>query len=176
MQHMYTAEHSEAAGWQRHGLQPFGNLSLSPAAQVLNYGQSIFEGMKAQRTGAGSIVLFRPRDNAARMRDGAVRLAMAVPPEDLFLKAVTETVRANARMVPPAGKGSLYLRPLLMGTGPIVGLGPAPTCTLTVFGTAVGSYFKVRCSLCWVSALALAAGGARRCCRWSLVHVLLLLR
>lgn len=115
-------------------------------AKVLNYGQSIFEGMKAQRTYKGRIVLFRPRDNAARMREGAARMSMAAPPEDLFLDAVTSTVRANAHMVPPEGKGSLYLRPLLLGTGPIVGLGPAPSFTFTCFGTAVGSYFVVRSS------------------------------
>lgn len=111
---------------------------------MLNYGQTIFEGMKAMRSARGNIVLFRPADNAARMRDGAARMSMAAPPEALFLDAVVSTVRANAEMVPPAGKGSLYLRPLLLGTGPIVGLGPAPAYTFTVFATAVGSYFKVR--------------------------------
>lgn len=76
---------------------------------------------------------------------------MAPPPEDLFLEAVTAAVRANAHMVPPAGKGSLYLRPLLLGTGPIVGLGPAPSFTFTVFATAVGSYFGVRAPSALVS-------------------------
>lgn len=148
MQEMFLAEHLPGIGWVRHGMRPYGPLSLDPAAQVLNYGQSIFEGLKAQRTDRGHIVLFRPTDNAARMRDGAARMSMAVPPEELFLDAVVSAVRGNAAMVPPAGKGSLYLRPLLLGTGSIVGLGPAPSYTFTVFGTAVGSYFKVRISQC----------------------------
>ena len=148
VQSMYTATHTADQGWARSGMGPYGPLSMDPAAQVLNYGQSIFEGMKAQRTAGGDIVLFRPRDNAARMRAGAARMSMAAPPEDLFLEAVTATARANAKMVPPAGKGALYLRPLLLGTGPIVGLGPAPSFTFLCFGAAVGSYFKARRCLC----------------------------
>lgn len=112
--------------------------------QVLNYGQAIFEGMKAQRTEKGQIVLFRPSDNAARMREGARRMSMVPPDEALFLKGVVGTVRENMDMVPPAGKGSLYLRPLLLGTGPILGLGTAPEFTFSVYGTPVGSYFKAR--------------------------------
>lgn len=68
---------------------------------------------------------------------------MPPPPPEVFLDAVLSTVRANAHYVPPQGKGSLYLRPLLMGTGPILGLGPAPSYTLIVYAAAVGSYFKV---------------------------------
>lgn len=119
------------------------SLHRGSRVQVLNYGQSIFEGMKAQRTESGQIVLFRPKDNAARMRDGARRMSMMAPDEDLFLQGVVGAVRENADMVPPFGKGSMYLRPLLLGTGPILGLGTAPAFTFTVYGTPVGSYFKV---------------------------------
>lgn len=72
---------------------------------------------------------------------------MPAVPLDLFQEAVFETVRANIEYVPPFGKGSLYLRPLLLGTGAILGLGPAPEYTFTVFGAAVGAYFKVRTQL-----------------------------
>ena len=123
-------------------LQSYAPLSLYPSAQVLNYGQSVFEGMKAQRTEAGHIVLFRPDCNAARMQDGAARLSMSCPSTEEFVAAVESVVKANASMVPPLGKGSLYLRPLLMGTGPILGLGPAPEYTFCVYCAAVGSYFK----------------------------------
>ena len=74
---------------------------------------------------------------------GAVRLSMPPPPVELYVEAVTAAVRANAAWVPPRGRGALYLRPLLMGTGPILGLGPAPAYTLVVFAAAVGCYFKV---------------------------------
>ena len=123
-------------------LQPYGPMSLYPSSQVLNYGQAVFEGMKAQRTAAGDIVLFRPDCNASRMQDGAARLSMSCPSTSAFISAVEDVVRANAKMVPPLGRGSLYLRPLLMGTGPILGLGPAPEYTFCVYCAAVGAYFK----------------------------------
>jgi len=98
--------------------------------------------MKAQRAPDGSILLFRPECNAERMRNGAKRMSMRRVPEDVFIRAVKDTVAANADHVPPHGKGSLYLRPLLMGTGAILGLGPAPEYTFVVFCAPVGSYFK----------------------------------
>eukprot|EP00892_Ulva_mutabilis_P010134 jgi/Ulvmu1/7493/UM037_0037.1 len=139
---MFLATYSEPTGWSAGNMQPYGPLSMDPAAQVLNYGQALFEGMKAQRTPAGEIVVFRPTCNAERMRQGAARMSMVAPPEELFLEGVMGAVRENAEMVPPLGKGSLYLRPLLIGTGPIIGLGPSSEYVFTVFGTAVGSYFK----------------------------------
>ena len=102
--------------------------------------------MKAQRSAKGRIVLFRPDQNAARMADGAARLSMPAPPSDLFVGAVQQLVRENQDYVPPQGKGSLYIRPLLMGSGGILGLGPAPSYTFAIFCAAVGAYFKVsRC-------------------------------
>ena len=123
---------------------PMKSTCCPISMQVLNYGQALFEGMKAQRTPSGEIVLFRPTCNAERMREGAARMSMVAPPEDLFLEGVMSAVRENAEMVPPLGKGSLYLRPLLLGTGPIIGLGPSSEYMFMVFGTAVGAYFKVR--------------------------------
>jgi branched-chain amino acid aminotransferase len=131
-------------GWDAGALVPYGPLSLMPSAQVLNYGQAVFEGMKAQRSSAegGRVVLFRPDANAARMAAGAARLSMPPVPAERFVKAVRDTVAANAAWVPPPGRGALYLRPLLMGTGPILGLGPAPSYTFAVYAAAVGAYFK----------------------------------
>eukprot|EP00210_Caulerpa_lentillifera_P009364 g8927.t1 len=121
---------------------PFGTLELMPSAQTLNYGQAIFEGMKAQRTHKGRIVLFRPSANAERMREGALRMSMTPVPKQMFLSAVREVVHQNQELVPPLGKGSMYIRPLLLGTGPILGLGPAPEFTFLVYCAAVGTYFK----------------------------------
>eukprot|EP00882_Tetradesmus_deserticola_P004929 GHRQ01005193.1.p1 GENE.GHRQ01005193.1~~GHRQ01005193.1.p1 ORF type:complete len:374 (+),score=149.89 GHRQ01005193.1:67-1188(+) len=141
-QTMYVAEWTAEKGWDQGTLKPYGPLQMMPSAQVLNYGQSVFEGMKAQRSAAGNIVLFRPDRNAARCAAGAERLSMPPLPHEQFVQAVAGTVRANADYVPPLGKGSLYLRPLLLGSGPILGLGPAPSYTFTVFAAAVGAYFK----------------------------------
>lgn len=138
---MYVATWTEEGGWQG-GLQPFGNLEVSPAAQVLNYGQGIFEGMKARRSAQDNIVIFRPDMNAARFQDGADRLCMPQVPTEHFIAAVKTLVAEVADYVPPGDKGSLYIRPLLLGTGPILGLGPAPSYTFCVFAAAVGAYFK----------------------------------
>ena len=81
------------------------------------------------------------------MQAGAARLSMPPPPEDLFLAAVQELVASNADYVPPHGRGSLYIRPLLMGSGAILGLGPAPSYTFAVYAAAVGAYFKVGSSM-----------------------------
>eukprot|EP00210_Caulerpa_lentillifera_P004929 g4703.t1 len=138
---MYKATADPSGNFQG-GLCPYGALELMPSAQVLNYGQSIFEGMKAQRSHKDRIVLFRPSANAERMREGAQRMSVPIVPEQTFLNAVREVVRQNQEFVPPLGKGSMYIRPLLLGTGPILGLGPAPEFTFLVYCAAVGTYFK----------------------------------
>ncbi|KAG2430864.1 hypothetical protein HXX76_009838 [Chlamydomonas incerta] len=139
---MYVAEWTPEKGWDSGKLVPYGPLNMMPSAQVLNYGQAIFEGMKAQESAKGRVVLFRPDQNAARFKAGAARMSMPAVPEDQFVEAVRATVENNLDYVPPMGKGSLYLRPLLMGTGPILGLGPAPGYTFAIFAAAVGAYFK----------------------------------
>ena len=128
--------------WAASAVEPYGDLSLSPAAAVLNYGQGIFEGMKAFRTVDGEVVTFRPDQNAARFAEGAGRMSMPPVPESIFVDAVKKCISANRDFIPPEGKGSLYLRPLLIGTGPILGLGPAPSYTFLVYCSPVASYFK----------------------------------
>lgn len=140
---MYVNEFKEGATeWGKGELRPFGPLAVSPKAGVLNYGQGVFEGMKAQRTEDGRIVVFRPDRNAERTRYGCERLCMPPVPKETFLKAVEDVVLANAKWVPPFGQGSLYLRPLIIGTGPILGLNTAPSFTFLVYVSPVGSYFK----------------------------------
>lgn len=145
---MYIAEWTPERDWADEGkLLPYGPIPMMPSAQVLNYGQAAFEGMKAQESAKGRIVLFRPDRNAERIKAGAERLSMPPIPEGKFVDAVKSLVRANRDWVPPMGKGSLYIRPLLMGSGPILGLGPAPSYTFAIFAAAVGAYFKVSITL-----------------------------
>ncbi|KAJ4963876.1 hypothetical protein NE237_023815 [Protea cynaroides] len=126
-----------------HGeLNRYGNIEMSPGAGVLNYGQGMFEGLKAYRKEDGRVLLFRPEQNAMRMKMGAERMCMPSPSIEQFVDAVKQTVLANKRWVPPPGKGSLYLRPLLMGSGASLGLQPAPEFTFLIYATPVGSYFK----------------------------------
>ncbi|MED5350775.1 MAG: branched-chain amino acid aminotransferase [Candidatus Thermoplasmatota archaeon] len=139
---MYTSECDLGGVWRPGKIQPYGNLSIDPAAGVLNYGQGIFEGMKAQRTSKGRVVLFRPERNARRFQRGADRLGMPPVPETIFLDAVEQVVVANQRWIPPTGRGALYVRPVLWGTGAIMGVAPAPSYTFCVYVTPVGPYFK----------------------------------
>ncbi|XP_038701950.1 branched-chain amino acid aminotransferase 2, chloroplastic-like isoform X2 [Tripterygium wilfordii] len=123
-------------------LQRFGNIELSPSAGVLNYGQGLFEGLKAYMKEGGNILLFRPEENALRIRMGAERMCMPAPTVEQFVEAVKATVMANKRWVPFPRKGSLYIRPLLMGSGAVLGVAPAPEYTFLIYVSPVGNYFK----------------------------------
>ncbi|KAI4321077.1 hypothetical protein MLD38_034498 [Melastoma candidum] len=167
--YMYVMKCAKGSAFERGGISPYGNIELSPSAGVLNYGQVImtwkfagsdalkmahcwdfgwkqglFEGLKAHRTENGSLLLFQPEQNAIRMRYGAERMCMPSPTVDQFLNAVKQTALANKRGVPPPGRGSLYIRPLLVGSGPILGLGPSPEYTFLIYASPVRNYFKAR--------------------------------
>lgn len=139
--YMYTMKCSNDY-FEKGRLSRYGKIELSPSSGVLNYGQGLFEGMKAYRKEDGQLILFRPDQNATRLQTGAERMCMPSPSIDQFIDAVKQTALANKRWVPPPGKGSLYIRPLLVGSGPILGLAPAPEYTFLVFASPVGNYFK----------------------------------
>ncbi|KAL0757837.1 hypothetical protein Bca101_095505 [Brassica carinata] len=134
--YMYVMKCSKDGDFTKGELTRFGNIELSPSAGA------IYEGTKAYRKDNGKLLLFRPDHNAVRMQHGAERMLMPSPSVDQFVDAVKQTAFANKRWVPPSGKGSLYIRPLLMGTGPVLGLGPAPEYTFIVYASPVGNYFK----------------------------------
>ncbi|CAH9065517.1 unnamed protein product [Cuscuta epithymum] len=142
--YMYISKCAKDGSFDQGKLIPYGNLEISPAAGVLNYGQGIYEGTKAFRREKGGIFLFRPDQNAIRMQISAERLCMPFPSIDQFLDAVKQIVMANKRWIPPPGKGSLYIRPILFGSGPVLGLAPAPHYTFLIYASPVGNYFKVR--------------------------------
>lgn len=119
------------------------HISLHMAATCLHYGQEAFEGLKAFRGKNGKIRIFRVEENARRMLATSKGILMAEVPEELFVKACIKAVELNKRFVPPFGSGaSLYLRPLLIGSGPKVGVAPADEYLFMVFVTPVGPYFK----------------------------------
>ena len=118
-------------------------IVMSECACVLQYAQTCFEGIKAYTTEDGRIVTFRPDLNAARMADSCRRLRMPVFPEDKFVEAVVETVKANVDYVPPYGSGAtMYLRPFMFGIDSIIGVKPANEYQFRIFTTPVGPYFK----------------------------------
>lgn len=138
----YVSNYKNGA-WDDGCLTDQASVTMSECACVLQYAQTCFEGMKAYTTQDGHIVCFRPDLNAQRMADSCRRLKMPVFPEDRFVKAVVETVRANAAWVPPYGSGaSLYLRPFMFGSDAIIGVKPATEFQFRVFATPVGPYFK----------------------------------
>ncbi|KAJ8467027.1 hypothetical protein OPV22_029579 [Ensete ventricosum] len=140
--YMYISKCSQDGIFTKGELLRYGPIELSPSSGVLNYGQGLFEGLKAYKKEDGSILLFRPHENALRMRMGAERMCMPSPAVEQFVDAVKLTVLANKRWVPPTGKGSLYIRPLLFGSGTVLGLAPAPEFTFLIFVSPVGNYFK----------------------------------
>ncbi|XP_015885085.1 branched-chain amino acid aminotransferase 1, mitochondrial [Ziziphus jujuba] len=140
--YMYIMKCAKEGNFEEGQLNPYGNIELSPYAGVLNYGQGLLEGIKAYRKEDGRLLLFRPDQNAIRMKMGAERMCMPSPSVDQFVHAVKQTVLANKRWVPPPGKGSLYLRPLLMGSGPVLGVAPAQEFTFIVLASPVSNYFK----------------------------------
>lgn len=129
--------------WDEGGLTDQASITMSECACVLQYAQTCFEGLKAYTTVDGRIVCFRPDLNASRMADSCRRMKMPVFPEERFLQAVEETVRANAQWVPPYGSGaSLYVRPFMFGSNAVIGVKPASEFQFRVFATPVGPYFK----------------------------------
>ncbi len=118
-------------------------ITMSMAATCLHYGQESFEGLKVFRGKDGDIRIFRPRENAKRMQSSADYVLMEFPGEELFVRAVKKVVELNEKYIPPYGTGaSLYVRPLLIGTGARVGVHPADEFTFLVFVTPVGPYYK----------------------------------
>lgn len=129
--------------WSNGELCESDSLNINIASPCLHYGQQAFEGMKAFRTANNKIVCFRPQENAKRLQRTSERIQMPLIPEELFLEATKKVIAANARFVPPYGTGaSLYIRPLIIGTGPKVGLGPSEEYTFIIFVNPVGPYYK----------------------------------
>ncbi len=129
--------------WDDGELTTDSTVTLSEDAGVLHYAQECFEGLKAYETKDGKIVTFRPDLNAKRMVDSASRLEMPSFPEDRFIKAVEEVVKANKDFVPPYGSGAtLYIRPVMYATGNVIGVKPADEYQFRIFVTPVGPYFK----------------------------------
>jgi branched-chain amino acid aminotransferase len=138
----YVSNYKNGA-WDEGVLTEDATVTISECAGVLQYAQTCFEGLKAYTTEDGHIVCFRPDLNAQRMEDTAKRLEMPVFPKDRFVDAVVKTVEANEAYVPPYGSGAtLYIRPYMFGSSPVIGVKPAEEYQFRIFCTPVGPYFK----------------------------------
>lgn len=141
-EHMLTVEWTPEAGWHNPRIEPYGPLTLDPAAAVLHYAQEAFEGLKAYRREDGSIWTFRADQNAHRLVRSAQRLSLPVlDPED-FLQCVSTLVEVDQRWVPDgAGEKSLYIRPFMFASEAFLGVRPAHHVTFMVITSPAGSYF-----------------------------------
>lgn len=129
--------------WDEGTLTSDATITISECAGVLQYAQTVFEGMKAYTTENGQIVVFRPDLNAERMVNSAKRLEMPPFPQDRFVDAVKQVVKANEGYVPPYGSGAtLYIRPYMFGSDAVIGVKPANEYQFRIFCTPVGPYFK----------------------------------
>ncbi|MDE6777525.1 MAG: branched-chain amino acid aminotransferase, partial [Oscillospiraceae bacterium] len=138
----YVANYKDGV-WDNGCLTEDASITMSECACVLQYAQTVFEGLKAYTTKDGKIVTFRPDLNAERLESSAQRLEMPVFPKERFLDAVDQVVKANANFVPPYGSGAtLYLRPFLFGINSVIGVKPADEYQFRIFATPVGPYFK----------------------------------
>lgn len=138
----YVADYKNGQ-WQEGYLTGNSNVVINECAGILQYCQEVFEGLKAYTTADGSIVTFRPDLNAERMMDSARRLEMPPFPAERFLDAIDQVVRANADWVPPYGSGAtLYIRPYMYASSPVIGVKPAQEYQFRTFVTPVGPYFK----------------------------------
>ena len=129
--------------WDEGTLSTDDMVTISECACVLQYAQTVFEGMKAYTTEDGRTVVFRPDLNTERLEKSAKRLEMPVFPKDRFVDAIVKLVEANADYVPPYGSGAtLYIRPYMFGTNAVIGVKPADEYQFRAFCTPVGPYFK----------------------------------
>jgi branched-chain amino acid aminotransferase len=138
--HMLVAEFRDGS-WGEPTIRPYGPLHLPPSISALQYGISVFEGLKAHQSPASDILLFRPWENARRLNRSAARLAMPEVPEPLFLDGLRELVRLDREWVPPTNAGALYIRPCLFSVEESIRVMPAEHYVFTIFTCPVGAYF-----------------------------------
>jgi len=171
---MWVSDYKDGK-WSEGKLVPFGPFEISPGACILNYGQGIFEGMKALRAKNGDITLFRPEENGKRLNESADRMLIPNYDVDKFLEAVKKVVKENEAYIPPYDSGgALYIRPLIVGNGPILGVSPAEEYKFIIFTVPVGPYFPegfkcidLEISKKYTRAAPGGTGYAKTCCNYA---------
>ncbi len=139
--HWFYSKYSTDKGWFESRIVPYGPMLIDPAASVLHYGQALFEGMKAFKQPDGSLSVFRPHFNWQRMAEGALRLCLEAPPEELFMQGLKELLLLESRWVPSEDHCALYIRPTLIGTEGFLGVRPSREMLFYILLSPVGSYY-----------------------------------
>ena len=140
--HMFVMDYEEGKGWHNATITPYAPITLSPAAMVFHYGQSVFEGLKAYMTEAGEVQLFRPDRNFKRLNASNERLCIPAIDEEFALEALKELLRVDRDWVPSAPGTSLYIRPFIIATESYLGVNPAKNYKFMIIMSPVGSYYK----------------------------------
>ena len=139
--HMFAMNYDTGKGWHDARIVPFDNVTLSPAAMCLHYGQEIFEGLKAYRTADGTVQLFRPDENYKRMNVSAERMVIPQIDEEFMVEATKKLVEIEKDWVPHTDGASLYIRPFIFATDPFVGVRPADHYTFLIILSPSGAYY-----------------------------------
>ena len=140
--YMFTMQYTEGKGWHDPVIEPFHNLSLSPAAMVFHYGQEMFEGLKAYKGEGGKVFLFRPDMNAKRANRSNDRLCIPQIPEEDFVQAVKELVSVERDWIPEDEGTSLYIRPFIIATDEFLGVAPSQTYLFMIILSPSGAYYE----------------------------------
>ena len=139
--HMLIMDYKDGE-WQSPEIVPFGPISIHPATSALHYGQAIFEGMKANRSEAGDVLIFRPDMNAKRFQESCERMSMPIIPENLFVECVRKLVELDREWIPNKSGYSLYIRPFMFSTDEFVGIRPSENYKFMIFSSPVGAYYN----------------------------------
>lgn len=142
--HWFSAKWHLDDGWSDLKVEPYGGITLEPTAGVFHYGQAMFEGMKAFRQPDGQVKLFRPEFNCLRMQTGAERLCLPAVPREIFMGALRELLQVDERWVPAERGCSLYIRPTLIATEPLLKAVPSKEALFFVVLSPAGPYFQGR--------------------------------
>jgi branched-chain amino acid aminotransferase len=139
--HMLIMDYKDGE-WQTPEIVPFGPISIHPATSALHYGQAIFEGMKANKSESGDVLIFRPDMNAKRFQESCERMSMPTISENLFVECVRKLVELDSEWIPNKPGYSLYIRPFMFSTDEFVGIRPSEHYKFIIFSSPVGSYYN----------------------------------
>ena len=139
--HMFTADYEDGE-WKNLQIVPYGDIAINPAASALQYGQAIFEGIKAYKQKDGRISIFRPSKNYERFNISAERMVMPTVPEEIFMQGMSQLINLDKDWVPADEGQSLYLRPFMYATEPILGVHASETYKFIIITGPAGSYYS----------------------------------
>lgn len=139
--HMFLMDYKEDKGWHDARIVPYGHLTLDPSTNVLHYGQGVFEGLKAYKTEDNRVLLFRPDENAKRLKSSCERLCIPPIDESDVVEAITKLVKTDIDWVPSSKGTSLYIRPFIISTDPFLGVHPSHSYLFMIILSPVGPYY-----------------------------------